>query len=102
MRLLLFFDLPIKTPIQRKRYAQFRNFLIKDGFLMVQKSVYAKLAINEASVAGIVARVKKHKPEEGLIQVLRVTEKQFACMESIAGKQIEHTEIDSDESLLVL
>ena len=102
MRLLVFFDLPMQTAVQRKRYSQFRRYLVKDGFLMIQKSVYAKLAINEASAAGTIGRLRKNKPPSGLVQVLRVTEKQFACMECIAGKQLEHAEVDTSECLLVL
>lgn len=102
MRLLVFFDLPMQTAAQRKRYAQFRRFLIKDGFLMVQKSVYSKLSVNEAAAAGTIGRLRKNKPSVGLVQVLRVTEKQFACMECITGKQLEHAEVDTSECLLVL
>lgn len=102
MRLFVFFDLPVQTAVQRKRYAQFRKFLIKDGFLMIQQSVYVKLSINEAAVTGTIGRLKKNRPAEGLVQVLRVTEKQFSCIESIAGKQVQHAEVDTSECLLVL
>ena len=43
MRLIVFFDLPVKTAKQRKDYRQFRKFLLKDGYLQLQESVYAKL-----------------------------------------------------------
>ena len=42
MRLLVFFDLPVESASQRKEYRLFRKFLIKDGYLMMQESVYAK------------------------------------------------------------
>ena len=35
MRILVFFDLPVKTKPQRRKATQFRNFLIKDGYYMV-------------------------------------------------------------------
>ena len=47
MRLVLFFDLPVETPKQRKDYRLFRKFLLKDGFLPLQQSVYAKLVVND-------------------------------------------------------
>ena len=46
MRLICFFDLPVETPKQRKDYRLFRKFLLKDGYLPLQESVYAKLVIN--------------------------------------------------------
>lgn len=49
MRLVLFFDLPVATARQRKDYRIFRKFLLKDGFLPLQESVYAKLVVNDAA-----------------------------------------------------
>lgn len=46
MRILVFFDLPVTTGEERRAYTKFRKFLIKDGFLMLQESVYCKLALN--------------------------------------------------------
>lgn len=102
MRLMLFFDLPVGTPAQRKRYSQFRKHLIKDGFLMVQQSVYSKLVINDAAASGTVARVTKYRPPEGLVQVLKVTEKQYATMVRISGNEIEHEEMDTMDEFVVL
>ena len=45
MRLVVFFDLPVDTPAQRKDYRVFRKFLLKDGYLMLQESVYASLLL---------------------------------------------------------
>ena len=46
MRVLVLFDLPVLTGDQRREYARFRKFLLKSGFLMLQESVYCKLALN--------------------------------------------------------
>ena len=78
MRVLVFFDLPVLTSENRRAYAKFRRFLLKNGFLMLQESVYCKLALNSSAVNAIVDNVHKNKPEEGLIQLLTVTEKQYA------------------------
>ena len=102
MRLLVFFDLPVGTAVQRKRYAQFRKYLVKDGFLMLQQSVYSKLVINEAAASSAISRMKRHRPLEGLVQVLRVTEKQYATMTCITGCEAEHEEVDTVEEVLVL
>ena len=102
MRLICFFDLPVETPKQRKDYRLFRKFLLKDGYLPLQESVYAKLVINEGAAGHAVARLRKNRPPAGLVQVLKVTEAQFSTMEYITGKRPDYEEIDSMEELLVL
>lgn len=102
MRLLVFFDLPVETASQRKEYRLFRKFLIKDGYLMLQESVYAKMAINDASANASIARLRKERPPEGLVQFLKVTEKQYATMEYITGERGSFDEIDTMEEFVVL
>ena len=102
MRLVLFFDLPVKTAKQRKDYRVFRKFLLKDGFLQLQESVYSKLVINDALANSSVNRVRKNRPPEGLVQVLKVTENQYSTMDYIVGSRAEYEEIDTTEELLVL
>lgn len=102
MRAIVFFDLPVTTAVQRKRYAQFRKFLIKDGFLMMQQSVYAKLLINNAAYQGMLTRLRNHRPPEGLVQVLKVTERQFASMSFIVGSRPDREEADDLEEFVVL
>lgn len=46
MRMIVFFDLPVLTSKQRRDYRDFRKFLLKSGFLMLQESVYCKLVQN--------------------------------------------------------
>lgn len=46
MRIMVLFDLPVETPLQRHNYGKFRRYLIKNGFMMMQESVYVKLALN--------------------------------------------------------
>lgn len=101
MRVLVFFDLPTETDVDRKNYRKFRRKLIKDGFMMIQESVYAKLALNTTQVTQIVLDVKKNRPEKGLVQILCVTEKQFSKMELISGKTSTNI-IDSDERLIII
>ena len=64
MRVLVFFDLPVVTGEQRREYTKFRKFLLKSGFLMLQESVYCKLALNGTAVNGIVDNINKNSPPE--------------------------------------
>ena len=101
MRVLVFFDLPVTTSENRRAYTHFRKKKKKNGFLMLQESVYCKLALNSTAVNAIVENIHKNKPEEGLIQLLTVTEKQYAKMDIIIG-EIKSEVLDSDERLVIL
>lgn len=102
MRLVVFFDLPVGTTIQRKNYARFRKFLIKNGYLMMQESVYSKLAINDRVANGSVAKLRANRPPEGIVQVLKVTERQYATIACITGLEAASEEISGTEELIVL
>lgn len=101
MRILVMFDLPVTTPADRKEYVKFRKFLIKSGFLMMQESIYCKLSPNSTLADAVVENVRKNKPEKGLVQVLRVTEKQYAKMEFIVGEGKSEV-LSSDDRLVIL
>lgn len=94
--MLLFFDLPRETSKQRAAATRFVKDLIKQGFIMLQESVYCKLSLNISSLELQKEAVKKVKPKEGNVLLLTVTEKQFNSMEillgSVEGRQISDTE----------
>ena len=101
MRVIVFFDLPVATEKNRRDYRVFRKFLIQSGFLMMQESVYCKLAQNGAVAERIVEALRKNKPAEGLVQVLRITEKQYSKIEFIVG-QSNTCVLDTDARLVVI
>ena len=100
MRTLVFFDLPTETPDDKREYARFRKLLIKDGFMMLQYSVYCKLAINKTVADQIFARLQKQKPKQGNIAVLTITEKQFSNIEWILGQK-STTLLDTTDRLTI-
>lgn len=101
MRIMVLFDLPVLTEKQRRDYREFRKYLLKAGFFMMQESVYCRLVQN-AGVADVVQEsIRKNKPGEGLVQILRVTEKQFAKMEYVVGEN-KSLVLDTDERLVIL
>lgn len=101
MRVLVFFDLPVTTNEHRRAYTNFRKFLLKSGFIMLQESVYCKLALNTTAVNAIVHNIHKNKPAEGLVQLLTVTEKQYSKMDIVVGSAKSEV-LDSDERLVIL
>ena len=101
MRVLVFFDLPVTTAAGRRAYTTFRKFLIKDGFFMMQESVYCKIALNQQASNAIVEQIKNNKPECGLVQVLVITEKQYSNMVLVVGDSKSDV-INSSDRLVIL
>lgn len=101
MRTIVFFDLPNVYAKDKKNYILFRKFLLNEGFVMMQESVYSKIVLNSVQSQLLIERVRKNAPKKGLIQLLTITEKQYARIEYIIGEgstKIIHT----DERLVVL
>ena len=101
MRIIVFFDLPVITVDERREYRKFRKYLISNGFMMLQESVYCKIELNAVSMQSTVNNIRLNKPPDGLVQVLKITEKQFAKMEFIVGND-NYDIINSDAKLVVL
>ncbi len=101
MRLLVFFDLPTSSDEDRRNYRKFRRVLLKNGFIMLQESVYCRMFITPSSERTAMETIRKNKPPDGVVQMLSVTEKQYSKMEYIVGEYSSEL-IDSDERLIIL
>ncbi len=99
MRLIVFFDLPIETQKNRHDYAVFRRYLIKNGFIMMQKSVYSKLVLNGVISRAVREKVRQNLPPEGLVEMLEVTENQFSRIEYMLGDK-QSTVVESMDRLI--
>ena len=85
MRILVFFDLPVKTKAERRRATRFRKDLIDDGYIMLQLSVYSRICKGEDTAEKHKKRLKTLVPDAGSVRVLSVTEKQYAAMDILVG-----------------
>ncbi len=85
--MLLMFDMPTETVDERKAYRKFRKFLINEGFIMHQFSVYSKLLLNNSASNAMLDRLKANNHKKGNITLLTVTEKQFARMIYLNGQR---------------
>ena len=101
MRMIVFFDLPTETAEDLRNYRRFRGGLIKNGFVMMQKSVYSKLLLNSTASETAREAVIKIRPPAGIVQMLVITEKQFAKTEYITG-EYKSDVISGDERTIVL
>lgn len=101
MRMFVFFDLPVETLEDRRNYRQFRKMLIKNGFIMMQESVYCKMLTSPSVENSCKKMLHDNKPPRGLVQSLCVTEKQFVKMDYVVG-EYKSDVIDSEDSLIIL
>lgn len=86
MWVMALFDLPVITAPERKRATQFRNFLIDQGFEMVQFSVYARFAPSRERAETLTRRIGGAVPPDGKVDVLYFTDKQYEQIVSFRGK----------------
>ena len=77
---LVFFDLPVQSPEQRKIATQFRKDLLRDGYFMVQYSVYARPCGSADRVDTQVRRIKNHIPPGGEVRSMIITDAQWGRM----------------------
>lgn len=87
MWIYVMFDLPTNTKAQRKAAACFRRDLLKDGFQMMQFSVYIRHCASGENALAHVARIKAMIPPEGIVTVLKVTDRQFSDTETFVGRK---------------
>lgn len=80
------FDLPVDTKTARKAYADFRKSLLKDGFTMLQYSVYVRHCASEENADVHYNRIKGFLPDDGEVRLITITDKQFGRMETHWGK----------------
>lgn len=84
--MIVFFDLPTITVKNKKDYVKFRKFLLKDGFEMIQWSVYCRIIAGKDAEEAHFNRIKNNLPPKGSVRCLTVTEKQYASIEILVGK----------------
>ncbi len=101
MRVMVFFDLPTITDKNRHDYRKFRQFLVQEGFIMMQESVYTKLVLNGTMVNLMKIKIRKNKPQEGLVEMLVITEKQFSGIEYVSGGEQESI-VDGEDRLIII
>lgn len=99
MRLMVFFDLPTITDKDKHAYQRFHKFLLKSGFIMMQKSIYSRLIINNVTSLAVKQKVKENLPSEGNVALLEITENQFSKIEYVVGEEQSST-INSTDRLV--
>ncbi len=98
MWLFVFFDLPTTTKKERKTAAQFRKALEKDGFSMMQYSVYVRHCPSKENMNVHIARVRASMPPSGFTSILSITDKQYGEIQNFWGK-VERAKLTTPQQL---
>lgn len=98
MRIIVFFDLPVVIPRERREYTRFRKFLLQDGYTMLQFSVYTRICNGDDGVSKHMRRLKEHiPPVNGAIRAIKITEKQFEGMDILLGTTTNEEKISPNK-----
>lgn len=100
MWVIVLFDLPTETQQERKQYAEFRHFLLEDGFVMMQYSVYMRHSSSDENAQVHVQRVKARLPPDGEVRIVKITDKQFGRIEVFYGSKRKPTETPPEQLML--
>ena len=87
-----FFDLPTDTKEARKDYARFRKYLLKNGFSMMQYSIYMRHHASGENAVVHGKRIKNALPLDGEVRILQITDKQFGKIQVFYGKRAKPVE----------
>ena len=101
VRTIVFFDLPNVYLKDKKNYIKFRKYLLSEGFIMMQESVYSKIVLNNQQATLLLDRLRKNSPMKGIIQVLTITERQYSQIEYIIGESNSKI-INTEDRLVIL
>lgn len=100
MWLFVFFDLPVKTKPERRTAARFRNFLLKDGYMMIQFSVYARICNGQDRIDKHLRRLQATIPEKGSVRIMQITDKQYERMKILVGSRQKNEKTKAEQLVL--
>ena len=84
--ILTMFDLPVGTKTERKTASKFRKFLLDEGYVMVNFSVYARCCINWEHMRKHSNRLQLEVPSAGNVRIIFITDKQWKDALTVIGK----------------
>ena len=105
MWIFVMFDLPTMTKKERRDASRFRKFLLKDGYMMLQYSIYGRICNGIERVQKHTKRMESVLPPRGSIRALQITDRQYKHMKILLSNEERFDENDpkyNSEQLLLL
>lgn len=89
MWLLILFDISTLTLASRKQGAKFRKQLLKNGFKMLQYSVYNRQFANRGHAEVHIKRIKAILPEQGRVVILPIPNETYKNRQEFYGYNLK-------------
>jgi CRISPR-associated protein Cas2 len=102
MRIILMFDLPTETSVDKKQYALFRKNIIKLGYTMIQYSIYMKTINVQTKTQREIKKIQDITPKQGNIRLLIITELQYNNMKLIKGEMTLNEKINNNIKHIII
>lgn len=95
---MVMFDLPVMSDVERKTATCFRKQLLDDGYLMIQFSVYARPCVSYEAMDTHTSVLEKIVPAAGNVRVLFFTDVQWQRAYTVIGPNYQQgrREIDPE------
>jgi CRISPR-associated protein Cas2 len=100
MWMMVLFDLPVIEKDERKDATNFRNFLLDNGFSMVQYSIYTRVFSGSDACEKYYKMIEGHLPKKGKVDILTITDRQYETIRSYSNKDTIHRKKQFDQLLL--
>ena len=102
MRVMCMFDLPMETSNEKRNYRIFRKSLLKNGFTMLQYSIYCRAVQNRAAAKKYENDIKNYLPPHGEVRLVYVSEKQYGDMQVLVGNRSKQELLVGNKELVVI
>ena len=100
MWIMVLFDLPVVEKDDRKAATTFRNFLLDNGFSMIQYSIYTKIVSGKDCCTRIYNEIENNLPPDGNVDILSITDRQYENIISFSHKETKNRKNPSKQLLL--
>jgi CRISPR-associated protein Cas2 len=87
MWIMAMFDLPVLTKTERASATKFREFLLDQGFEMMQFSCYIKFTPSKEKADALATKVGAEVPPGGKVDILFFTDAQYGAIKSFRGRR---------------
>lgn len=98
--MMVMYDLPVVEEKERKIAQKFRAFMEKQGFSMVQFSVYAKFCGTREKADVVKETIEASLPDKGKVSILMFTDKQFGEIVHLTNRKRYKTKENPDQYVL--
>ena len=100
MWVMVFFDLPVVEPEERRAYTRFLNYLLDEGFEQAQYSVYVRHTSGKDAVEALIRRIEPQVPPAGKVDILQFTDRQYENIVSFRGRANRSSPENPDQFVL--